>query len=343
MKPCICGYLNSASAKFCTNCGEPLVSICPKCNTALDVSAKFCSNCGNKIKELPKAPPQINTADFVIKGGNLKKYKGSSAEVIIPEGITSISAYAFEKCENITSIITPNTLQKIDEGAFWNCSSLTHITLGNGVTHISEPAFGGCTSIAYITVSDDNLAYTSIDGNLYTKDEKTLIKYAVGSASTSFSIPVGVKNIGVAAFSGCQSLTSITIPEGVLSISRSAFNECISLANITLPDTVTSIGDYAFCKCISLTEIMIPNKAKSIGKSAFTGCINLTNAVIGDSVIAIGDWAFDGCNRLASVKFNNTKGWKAYSTIITSKDLSNKKTAASYLKGSYRSLGWSRG
>ena len=77
-----------------------------------------------------------------------------------------------------------------------------------------------------------NKYYKDIDGNLYTKDGKTLIQYAIGKKDTSFIIPDGVTTIGDWAFGGCRSLTSITIPSSVTSIGNNAFLWCDSLNTV---------------------------------------------------------------------------------------------------------------
>jgi hypothetical protein len=75
-----------------------------------------------------------------------------------------------------------------------------------------------------ITVDEGNQYYKSIDGNLYTKDGKTLIQYAAKKDNTSFEIPDSVTSIGDFAFAYCFDLKSITIPDSVTSIGSSAFS-----------------------------------------------------------------------------------------------------------------------
>lgn len=44
-----CGELNDSTAKFCDNCGTPLVKICPKCKQENDPNAIYCDNCGTRL------------------------------------------------------------------------------------------------------------------------------------------------------------------------------------------------------------------------------------------------------------------------------------------------------
>ena len=126
-------------------------------------------------------------------------------------------------------------------------------------------------------MDSNNPAYQSIDGNLYSKDGKTLIQYAIGKTDTYFAIPSSVTSIGDYAFSWCSGLTSIEIPAGVTSIGAYAFYYCSSLTSIEIPAGVTSIGDEAFYSCSRLTSIEIPASVTSIGDRAFNGCSSLTS------------------------------------------------------------------
>ena len=197
--------------------------------------------------------------------------------IIIPDSVKSIGSYAFSNCSSLTSITIPNSVTSIGYDAFRGCKSLTSITIPDSVTSISNDAFSGCSSLVSITVDPDNTAYTSIDSNLYSKDGKTLIQYAVGKTDTEFTIPDSVTSIGGYAFYYCSSLASITIPDGVTSIGVRAFSNCTSLASITIPDSVTSIGNCAFYYCSSLVSITIPDGLTSIGIEAFSGCYSLTD------------------------------------------------------------------
>ncbi|MBQ8739551.1 MAG: leucine-rich repeat domain-containing protein, partial [Clostridia bacterium] len=201
----------------------------------------------------------------------------SLTSITIPNGVISIGKHAFSHCSSLTRATIPDRVTSIGEWAFYYCSSLISVTIPNSVTSIGRGAFCDCSSLTSIEVDPQNSSYRSIDGNLYSKDGKTLIQYAIGKSEKIFAIPNSVTSIGEYAFSHCSSLTSVTIPNGVTSIGWGAFSGCYSLTSIIIPDSVTSIGECAFSDCRYLKNITIPDSVISIGEVAFFGCSSLTS------------------------------------------------------------------
>ena len=77
------------------------------------------------------------------------------------------------------------------------------------MTSIDNDAFCGCLNLKNITVNQNNIDYKDIDGNLYSKDGKTLVQYVFGRKETSFVIPNHVECIGKVAFCDCKNLISV--------------------------------------------------------------------------------------------------------------------------------------
>ena len=90
----------------------------------------------------------------------------------------------------------PDSVTSIGDDAFSGCASLINVVIPDSVTSIGGGIFSYCTSLENITVSENNEIYQSIEGNLYTKDGETLIQYAVGKTSASFTISDIVDEIG---------------------------------------------------------------------------------------------------------------------------------------------------
>lgn len=140
-------------------------------------------------------------------------------EVIIPDGVTSIGAYAFYECTEMTSVKIPNSVESIERDAFYNCSSLTTVVIPDSVTSIGTNAFSECYEL------------------------------------TSVEIPSSVESISPAAFCGCIKLASVEIPDSVKCIDNAVFSGCIGLTSVTIPVSVTYIEGDAFEDCDKLETV----------------------------------------------------------------------------------------
>ena len=93
----------------------------------------------------------------------------SVKEINIPEfykSRTVVELRDLSSCEKVEKIKIPSTVQKIDIAGIPFCETLIEIE-----------------------VDENNANYKSIDGNLYTKDGKTIVRHAPGKKETSFVIP----------------------------------------------------------------------------------------------------------------------------------------------------------
>lgn len=228
------------------------------------------------------------------------------ADVVIPDTynglpVTSVAHYAFKMCKSLERVKIPESVTSIERGAFDYCQSLTTIIIPKSVTTIVDSPFEACTALVKIEVDKDNQHYKSIDGNLYSKDGKTLIRYAIGKKDTEFTISDFVTKVENHAFAECKALKSINMPDSVTSVGVYVFYRCASLESIKLSNSIDEISWSMFKECTSLTDIVIPNSVKSIGASAFDGCTALTEIVIPNDVTIINGYTFAGCKSLQSI------------------------------------------
>ena len=177
----------------------------------------------------------------------------SATSYEIPDGVTSIDAYAISGSAPLKSVVVPATLD---------------------VGGICPWAFDDC-KIQTLSVAggDDSGAYLkSVDGVLFSADGSILVKCPAGK-SGAYVIPDGVTEIASGAFNRCELLTSVTIPEGVTTIGDLAFENCKLLSSITLPSSLEELGtgEYGECwhtedgdVCLSYCVFMNCTKLKQI-------------------------------------------------------------------------------
>ena len=135
------------------------------------------------------------------------------------------------KTEGYSGCIINDNTKIIDGKAFWRWN-YDSITIPASVVYIGEYISDSYNKLANITVHENNQYYTSIDGSLYTKDGKTLIRYAPKKTDSTVVIPDGVTKICDYAFYGASNLKSIIIPDTVTDIGHDVFKSCDS--NLTV-------------------------------------------------------------------------------------------------------------
>ena len=80
------------------------------------------------------------------------QFRANIKTLILPEGLTSISDWAFCTLSGLTSVTIPNTVESIGNTAFAFCWGLTSITIPNSVTSIGKEAFAFCGGLTSITI-----------------------------------------------------------------------------------------------------------------------------------------------------------------------------------------------
>lgn len=161
-----------------------------------------CTTCGISVTP---------TSDFNFKeveeGYEIIGYTGGSLDVVIPETyndkpIVGLSNYAF----------VPRFSTLFDSDL-----EVQSLLLSKNIKRIDNEALSVAISMKYMGVDKDNGYFKSIDGNIYSKDGKTLCAYAYAKSDIYFEIPYGVEKIDKYAMYSCY-LLRLTIPETVTEI-----------------------------------------------------------------------------------------------------------------------------
>ena len=146
-------------------------------------------------------------------------------------------------------------VEEIDDYSFDGCKNLSKVSISDSVSYIGSKAFSNCPSLTSIVVDENNITYSSFEGNLFNKDKTEFILYSAGKSSDSFIIPNSVTRIGWYAFENANHLKSISLPSDLRVIFGCAFKNCSNISTITIPINTVDIGWKAFDSCKELKYV----------------------------------------------------------------------------------------
>lgn len=168
-------------------------------------------------------------------------------------------------CIGVSKVTIPNTVTEIQRGAFVYTKRIQSISISSSVNKIADDVFSGNNCLKF-TVDSNNKYFQAINGDLYSKDGKTLVS-ATGSSMTK--IPSFVEVIGGDAFCGNNHIVDITIPATVKKISYAAFASCDNLRNVIIEGNgLTTVESRAF-QTTKLISLNIPSSVTSFSYDAF--------------------------------------------------------------------------
>ena len=267
-------------------------------------------------------------------------YIDSIQHVIIDEGVTTVSKWAFCNYYNVTSVSLPSTLDSIMKSAF-GYTHLTAVTLPSTLHYLDESVFTSCRFLTSI-----NIPSTLTKISQMTFDRCELLNNVVlpesvvdiddcafrwCSALNNISLGNGIRHIGTDAFLGTAYLkkteadnliiyfgsycvgvvksgvwNNVSIREGTTLIAEKVFYDQEHMIDLVLPNSLKYINDYAFNYCKNLRSITFGNSLLEIGRDAFASIDSLTQLQFPNSLQKISYGAFKYCKNLQSVSFGNS-------------------------------------
>ena len=116
-------------------------------------------------------------------------------------------------------------------------------------------AFKGCSGIKKFTVNENNQSYKDVDGILFSKDNKMLIKYPAQKETAEYVISEEVAIICTEAFMDNAFLRKVSVGNFVTAISDNSFKNCTALEEVELGGNVRIIGAESFKNCPKLALV----------------------------------------------------------------------------------------
>ena len=147
-------------------------------------------------------------------------------ELVIEEGVRSISESAFKDEARLESVVLPDSIEFIGDSAF-SGTAIASINIPSKVENVNGTMFSA-DYIENYYVDENNPYLKSVDGVVYSKDMSVLKAFPVGrytdNRNYSFDIPETVKTIATYAFMNGDA-EEITIPGTVKDINKDCFHQ----------------------------------------------------------------------------------------------------------------------
>ena len=252
--------------------------------------------------------------------------------VVIPEGMETISSGSFSNNKLLKSIVIPKSISYIDDEAFENCDELTDVYYNGTLEDWCKLSFSVYSNpycmrdVEHIYMLNENDEYYEVK-HIIVPNVKNSIGYKqfyYFNELEKVIISDGISYIGESAFYGCEKLTDVIIPDSVRKIGDDAFNWCDNLTNVYFNGTIEDWCNIIFEDYTSnpmyyaehfymlnenneyyeVEKIEIPSTITKIGNYQFCGLKNIKEVVIPDSVIELGYGSFSHCSSLQKVKLS---------------------------------------
>lgn len=249
-------------------------------------------------------------------------------DVVIPNNVTALGAYAFYQCNNLETITFEENGEKpLDIGAyaFGNAHYLYSVSLPSNVRTLGEGVFSQNTRLKYVYFAQTQTAGVAgleIPANAFVgatvMTEMSLPAYitAIGERAFRNTSLRSIRfsglaideplTIGEEAFAYLTTLVEIDLPGNLVRIEDGAFRES-ALATFTLSETGRdlTVGARAFAGT-KIEAFNAIDRIKSIGEGVFENTPSLTTFIAGNGLTEIPAYAFSGCGNLTEATLSSS-------------------------------------
>ena len=275
-------------------------------------------------------PSRVNNIDVIEIGDGVFANNLFIKKLVIPESVKSLGNKMCYGAKNLEEVVLPNNITVIPDYAFEKCSSLTKINIPTSLVQIRANAF----------------SQTALKEFIAPESLKEIWLYAFKDAKELTNVELkNVTEIGDMVFENCEKLESIVIPETLEEIGASVFGGCSSLHDIDLPNKPLALDHNTFygsayyedksnwengvlyvdnyllainSDFLNVTEYEVKEGTIAIANNAFlNNAKNLTKITLPEGLKLIGEKAFSSLYKLESVNIPSsvdTIGYNAFAS-----------------------------
>ena len=294
-------------------------------------------------------PSRVNDIDVIEIGDKVFADNLFIKKLVIPESVKRLGNKMCYGAKNLEEVVLPNNITVIPDYAFEKCSSLTNINIPTSLVQIRANAF----------------SQTALKEFIAPESLKEIWLYAFKDAKELTNVELkNVTEIGDMVFENCEKLESIVIPETLEEIGASVFGGCSSLQDIDLPNKPLALDHNTFygsayyedksnwengvlyvdnyllainSDFLNLSEYEVKEGTIAIANNAFlNNAQNLTKITLPEGLKLIGDKAFSSLYKLESVNIPSsvdTIGYNAFASTGISNNSTNWSDNGLYIDG----------
>ena len=294
-------------------------------------------------------PSSVNNIDVIEIGDGVFANNLFIKKLVIPESVKSLGNKMCYGAKNLEEVVLPNNITVIPDYAFEKCSSLTKINISTSLVQIRANAF----------------SQTALKEFIAPESLKEIWLYAFKDAKELRNVELkNVTEIGDMVFENCEKLESIVIPETLEEIGASVFGGCSSLQDIDLPNKPLALDHNTFygsayyedksnwengvlyvdnyllvinSDFLNVTEYEVKEGTIAIANNAFlNNARNLTKISLPEGLKLIGEKAFSSLYKLSSVNIPSsvdTIGYNAFASTGISSNSTNWSDNGLYIDG----------
>lgn len=203
-----------------------------------------------------------------------------SGQVLLPETVSVIQAYAFAGCENLKRVILSDNCVFLGYMAFSECESLSNLTIPPKMEYIDHYAF-------------------------------------TGAMLEEIMIPDHVKYLGKGAFANCENLKLAVIGNGIPGLQEELFENCHNLEYVQLGKNLTYIERTAFKNTKFIYDIRNYKNGVFVVSDQYLLKVapDVVECEVPEGVEVIADGAFEYVNNAELKKIHLPKSLKAYNRL----------------------------
>ena len=281
-------------------------------------------------------PSRVNNIDVIEIGDEVFANNLFIKKLVIPESVKSLGNKMCYGAKNLEEVVLPNNITVIPDYAFEKCSSLTNINIPTSLVQIRANAF----------------SQTALKEFIAPESLKEIWLYAFKDAKELRNVELkNVTEIGDMVFENCEKLESIVIPETLEEIGASVFGGCSSLQDIDLPNKPLALDHNTFygsayyedisnwengvlyvdnyllainSDFLNVTEYEVKEGTIAIANNAFlNNAKNLTKVTLPEGLKLVGEKAFSSLYKLESVNIPSSVDTIGYNAFASTEIYSN--------------------